>query len=120
MSSDGNDQLLRHARKPIRSSVLISAGPSSWVTEVENISATGLLAARPAEWRGTAGERCMLDMFVGDASHIHLEANVARVTAAQLAFSYTRIPQEKDHAFWKLLGQYADDLDQPIEAAAEN
>lgn len=120
MSSEGDEQLLRHARKPIRWSVLISMGSFSWVTEVENMSATGLLAVRPAEWRGAVGERCVVDMFVGNNSQIHLEVKVSRVTATELAFRYTRIPEQKERAFWELLGQYADILDQPIEAAAQN
>lgn len=117
MSFDDNGQLLRHARMPIRSIVLISMGPLSWVTEVENISATGILVMRPDEWMAKAGEHCVLDLLVGDDLHIHLEARVTRLTASQLAFAYTKIPEEKEHALWELLGQYADDLERPLKSA---
>lgn len=100
---------------PIRSIVLISMGPLSWVTEVENISATGLLAKRPDEWNANAGERCVLDLLVGDDLHIHLEANVTRLTPLHVGFAYTNIPEDKEHALWGLLGQYADYLDRPVK-----
>lgn len=116
MSADGKGQLKRHARMPIRSVVLISMGSLSWVTEVENISATGILVILPAGWSAVAGERCVLDMLVGEDLHIHLEANVTRVTATRLAFAYTNIPEEKEHALWELLGQYADNLERPNES----
>ena len=113
MSLDQTGQSLRHARMAIRSIVLVSMGPLSWVTEVQNISATGLLAARPEEWSAGPGERCVLDMLVGDELHIHLEANVSRLTSAHVAFAYTCIPEDKEHALWELLGHYADHIDHP-------
>ncbi|MEZ5462414.1 PilZ domain-containing protein [Dokdonella sp.] len=116
MSDDSAEQYSRHARMPIRSIVLISMGPLSWVTEVENISATGLLAQRPSEWNANAGERCVLDLLVGDDLHIHLEANVSRLTPNHVAFAYTNIPEDKEHALWGLLGQYADHVDKPVQA----
>ncbi|MBL0163277.1 MAG: PilZ domain-containing protein [Xanthomonadales bacterium] len=113
MEFDGSGQYLRHARMSIRSIVLISMGPLSWITEVENISATGLLARRPEEWCAGAGERCVLDLLVGDDLHIHLEAIVARLTADCVGLAYTSIPADKEHALWGLLGHYADHLDRP-------
>jgi hypothetical protein len=104
MSLDSPERYLRHARMPIRSILLISMGPHSWVSEIENISATGALALRPEDWKAGAGERCVLDLLVGDDLHIHLEANVTRVTA---------IPEDKEHLLWGLLGQFADHLDRP-------
>ncbi|HET9032756.1 MAG TPA: PilZ domain-containing protein [Dokdonella sp.] len=101
---------------PIRSIVLISMGPLSWVTEVENISSTGILVLRPDEWGAKAGEQCVLDLLVGDDLHIHLEARVTRLTATRLAFAFTSIPEEKEHALWGLLGQYADDLERPAKS----
>lgn len=117
MSLDEAGRYLRHARMPIRSIVLVSMGPLSWVTEVENISATGLLAARPEDWYAGPGERCVLDMLVGDDLHIHLEASVSRLTGDRVAFAYTSIPEDKEHALWELLGRYADHVDRPDESA---
>jgi hypothetical protein len=116
MSFDSPERYRRHARMPIRSIVLISMGALSWVTEVENISATGLLVLRPDDWTASAGERCVLDLLVGEDLHIHLEANVTRVTTTHLGFAYTNIPESKEHALWGLLGQFADHVDQPDES----
>jgi hypothetical protein len=113
MTLDSPGRYSRHARMPIRSIVLISMGPLSWVTEVENISATGILALRPDEWNTSAGERCVLDLLVGDDLHIHLEANVTRLTASHVGFAYTSIPEDKEHALWGLLGQFAEHVDRP-------
>lgn len=120
MSLDSPERYLRHARMPIRSILLISMGALSWVSEVENISATGVLALRPDDWKASAGERCVLDLLVGDDLHIHLEANVTRVTASHVGFAYTRIPEEKEHLLWDLLGQFADHLDRPHSPAQGN
>jgi hypothetical protein len=113
MTLDSTERYSRHARMPIRSIVLISMGPLSWVTEVENISATGILAVRPDEWNASAGERCVIDLLVGDDLHIHLEAIVTRLTSSHVGFAYTSIPEDKEHALWGLLGQYADHVDRP-------
>ena len=120
MSDDSAERYSRHARMPIRSIVLVSMGPLAWVTEVENISATGLLALRPAEWTSSAGERCVLDLLVGDDLHIHLEANVTRLTPDHVGFAYTNIPKDKEHALWGLLGQYADFLDMPSQSVEKD
>lgn len=104
---------MRHARMPIRSIVLISAGTTSWTSEIENISATGVLILRPEEWSAKAGEHCVLDILVGDDLHIHLEATVARLTPDHIGFAYTRIPEDKETALWNLLGRYADHVDEP-------
>ena len=117
MTSDAPGQRLRHARMPIRSIALISMGPRSWITEVENISATGLLARRPQGWCAGAGERCVLDLLVGEDLHIHLEANISRLTAEHVGFAYTSIPADKEHSLWGLLGQYADHMDHPADPA---
>lgn len=113
MSEAGDARRIRHARMPITSMVLISTGPSSWTSEIENISATGVLVARPEDWRITAGQPCALDLLIGEDLHIHLEAHVARVTAHHIAFEYTRIPEDKEVALWSLLGRFADGLDEP-------
>jgi hypothetical protein len=113
MSHDSTGKHLRHARMSIRSIVLISMGPASWTTEIENISATGVLVLRPEDWRAKAGERCALDLLVDDDLHIHLEATVARLTRHHVGFAYTRIPEDKESSLWNLLGRYADHLDQP-------
>ncbi len=106
----GNERT-RHARMPIRSTVLICRGALSWASEVENISATGVLVLRPDGWQGGAGDGCVLDLLVGEDLHIHVEANVARLTSTHVGFEYTRIPEEKEAALWSLLGRHADHVE---------
>lgn len=96
---------------PIQSVVLISMGARSWETELENISATGLLALRPDGWAAMAGDRCALDLLIGADLNIHLEAHVSRITPSHVGFVYTNIPEDKEHALWGLLGKHADDVE---------
>lgn len=100
----------RHSRMPIRSVVLISQGPLSWTSEVENISATGVLVLRPAGWHGAPGDTCVLDLLLGEELHINLEACVVRLSADHIGFEYTRIPENKEAELWSLLGRHADDV----------
>lgn len=102
----------RHSRMPIRSTVLVSRGALSWVSEVENISATGALILRPDGWQGTAGDTCVLDLLLGEDLHINLEASVVRVSADHIGFEYTRIPEDKEAELWSLLGRHADSVDE--------
>jgi hypothetical protein len=102
----------RHARMQIRSAVLMSRGGESWSSEIEDISATGVLVARPADWQGSPGDLYNLDMLIGEDLNIHLEATVARITPQHVGFAYARIPPEKEIPLWSLLGGYADRLEQ--------
>lgn len=102
---------LRHARMPLRSAVFISAGDHAWTSEVLDISATGVLVARPQTWTGQVGEVFSLDLLIGDTVNIHVEARVARMHGEELGFAYERIPEDKEIPLWSLLGGYADKLE---------
>ena len=119
MSHDSPERFVRHTRMPIRSIVLISMGARCWESEVENISATGLLALRPVDWNASAGDRCVLDLLVGTEQHLHLEANVTRLTPTHIGFAYTRIPEDKEDTLWGLLGQFADNIETPVDGLSD-
>jgi hypothetical protein len=102
----------RHARMAIHSAVLMMHGAEAWSSEIEDISATGVLVLRPAGWNGELGELYALDMIIGEDLNIHVDAIVARVTADHVGFAYARIPPEKETPLWNLLGGYADRLEQ--------
>ena len=102
---------MRHARMPINSAVLMIHGADVWSSEIEDISATGLLVARPDDWNGLVGDQYALDMIIGEDLNIHVDATVARVTARHIGFAYARIPPEKEVPLWNLLGGYADRLE---------
>lgn len=75
------------------------------------ISATGVLLRRPLGWHGEQGQSWILDMIFGHDLHIHLEAQVARISERHLGFAYTHIPEDKQVPLWNLLGGYADILE---------
>jgi hypothetical protein len=107
-----SQKLGRRARRmPIDSAVLMSRGDESWTTEIQDISATGLLARRPSHWVGQRGDKFVLDLLLGEDLNIHLEARVMRVTDDELGFAFSRIPPEKEAPLWSLLGGYADSLE---------
>jgi hypothetical protein len=101
----------RSARMPMQSTVLLSRGADAWTTDIEDISASGVLVRRPDGWSHPIGALFALDMMIGDDLNIHLEATVARVTAEHIGFAYTRIPPDKEIPLWNLLGGYADRLE---------
>jgi len=115
MPDEHDLQRSRHARIPMHSMVLVSRGVNAWTSEIENISATGVLILRPEDWSGNAGDTCALDLLFGDDLHIHLEASVVRVTQEFVGFAYTHIPEHKESALWTLLGRFADQMEKPSE-----
>lgn len=96
---------------PIDSAVLIMHGAEVWSSDLEDISATGVLVRKPNDWHGVAGSVYVLDMIIGSELNIHVEATVARVTPEHIGFAYSRIPADKEIPLWNLLGGYADQLE---------
>jgi hypothetical protein len=117
MSSDeSNDEKgeaggMRHARMRIETTVLMSRGNESFPTELEDVSATGVLLHRPRKWPGKQGQTWVLDMIFGRELHIHVEAQVARLSERWIGMAYSRIPEDKQQPLWRLLGGYADKLE---------
>ncbi len=111
MTNDEGTHRTRSARMSIQSTVLLSRGADAWTTDIEDISATGVLVRRPAGWAHHVGDLFALDMVFGDDLNIHVEATVARHTHEHVAFAYTRIPADKEIPLWNLLGGYADRLE---------
>ena len=112
MTAQTSRSRLRHARKSIRSAVLLMRGVDVWSTDMEDISATGVMVARPAGWDGHLGQMYALDMMIGEDLNIHVDATVARITERHIGFAYARIPPDKEVPLWDLLGGYADRLEQ--------
>ncbi|TBR39578.1 MULTISPECIES: PilZ domain-containing protein [Dyella] len=110
-SSGQEPEHLRPARMRIETTVLMSRGSQSQPTELVDISATGALLRRPLGWQGEVGQSWVLDIIFGHDLHIHLEAQVARVSDRHIGLAYTRIPEDKQVPLWNLLGGYADILE---------
>lgn len=110
MDDPFNDRM-RHARMKINSAAFISRGREAWSCELADISATGVRVRRPLDWNGAIGDLVTLDMLVGESLNIHVEATTARIDRDFIAFSYSRIPADKEAPLWNLLGGYADTLE---------
>jgi len=108
----------RPARMKIRSAVLMMHGADAWSSELEDISATGALLARPNNWKGAHGDLWVLDMLFQENLNIHLEARVARISDDRIGFAFARIPEDKQAPLWELLGGYADALE-PWESTSD-
>jgi PilZ domain len=108
---DNDDAHLRHARMKRQSAVLMSRRGDAWQTELEDISATGVLLSRPPGWSGLVGDVWVLDMLFGDELNIHVMAEVMRLSDEHVAFAFARIPEDKQEPLWNLLGGYADTLE---------
>ena len=111
MAARNAGETRRHARMPINSAVFMMSGGDSWSTDMVDISATGAMVRRPANWRGNVGQHYVLDMLIGPDLNIHLEAVVARITDWHVGFAYERIPADKEASLWELLGSYADQIE---------
>jgi len=111
MTESSSPPPTRHARMKISSAVLMMHGSDAWSSELEDISATGVLVRRPDEFSGRPGDMFVLDMLIGEQLNIHLEATVARVTEDHVGFAYARIPEDKEAPLWNLLGGYADTME---------
>jgi len=109
---------LRHARMKSQIAVLLSRRGDVWATELEDISATGALLARPNNWKGAHGDLWVLDMLFQENLNIHLEARVARISDDRIGFAFARIPEDKQAPLWELLGGYADALE-PWESTSD-
>lgn len=102
---------LRHARMKRETAVLLSRRGDVWATELEDISATGALLARPAQWHGETDELWVLDMLFNENLNIHVEARIVRVFGDRIGCEFARIPEDKQAPLWNLLGGYADTLE---------
>ena len=96
---------------PIQSTVLLSRGADAWTSDIEDISASGVLVRKPEGWACRVGDLFVLDMMIGEDLNIHVEATVARIAKEHIGFAYTRIPSDKEAPLWNLLGGYADRLE---------
>ena len=105
------DAHVRHARMVRQTAVLMSRRGDVWLTDLADISATGVRLARPAGWHGQSGDVWVLDMLFAEDINVHVMAEVVRVTRDFVALTFARIPAETQAALWPLLGGYADTLE---------
>jgi len=112
-----NRQDVRYARKKMDASCLLLFNGHSYVTRVNNISATGILvelvedeAVRDINLESI----CILEIVVNETLNIHVSSKVTRIDGNRLGLHFIAIPEDKQVALWKLLGDYVHEVE-PID-----
>ena len=107
-------QGIRHARKSIEASCLLLHRGQSCITEVKNISASGILVA-PLENESVEGlvidSICILEIVVNETFNLHVSSKVIRIADGEIALHYISIPEEKQVALWQLLGDHVHEVE---------
>ncbi len=109
-----NDKQTRYARKPIEASCLLLFKGYSCVTDVKNISASGILVElleNEAIDDLQIGDVCILEIVVNETFNLHVSSKVTRISDGQIALHYISIPEEKQVAMWQLLGDYVHEVE---------
>ncbi len=102
MADQAPNSGLRPARMSIRSAVFISSGHDAWTSEIADISATGVLVATPANWRGAIGDVFVLDMLIGESLDLHVEAtSVSGCWRRRLGFAKLAAQDLADVRLWQ-------------------
>jgi len=96
---------------PLRVALFGVSHGEGWIADAINLSASGLLIARPAQCRVCVGDPVTLALSLGENATVSLEGRVVRVTEREIAVQHTRIPPEDEIGFWEVLGEYADRIE---------
>lgn len=108
-------QGIRYARKTIEASCLLLYKGNSCLTEVKNISASGILLT-PLDEECiddlAVDSVCILEIVVNDTFNLHVSSKVTRIgDDGQIALHYIQIPEEKQVALWQLLGDHVHEVE---------
>ncbi len=99
--------LNRSSRIEVEGDALLMRGEFSWLTAVENLSATGVLIRRPLGWNADIGNEFLLDMML-NGRYICLRAATVRVTRSHIGLVFSNIGEANEQPLWTLLGSHAD------------
>lgn len=108
------NQGVRYARKTIEASCLLLYKGHSCLTQVKNISATGILieALEDESIEGLDLDSiCILEIVVNETFNLHVSSKVTRIKGGQIALHYIAIPEEKQVALWQLLGDHVHEVE---------
>jgi len=107
-------QGIRYARKSIEASCLLLFKGCSCLTEVKNISASGILVA-PLDNESISdlelGSICILEIVVNETFNLHVSSKVTRISKDKIALHYISIPEDKQVALWQLLGDHVHEVE---------
>ncbi len=110
-------QDVRYARKKMDASCLLLFNGHAYVTRVINISATGILVELVEDdvVKDLSLESiCILEIVVNESLNIHVSSKVTRIDGKRLGLHFIAIPEDKQVALWKLLGDYVHEVE-PID-----
>ena len=105
---------IRHARKSIEASCLMLFRGNSCLTEVKNISASGILIVPLKDETIDdleLGSICILEIVVNETFNLHVSSKVTRIGEGQIALHYISIPEDKQVALWQLLGDHVHEVE---------
>ncbi len=108
----------RYLRLPLKAEVVVLRRGDLWESRVVDISATGMLMDRPAEWDGSLGDALGLELIVPDGATIALLGVVVRYDGETVGIEFTRIPPESEIPLWKLLGICAESTEDAVDVEA--
>ncbi len=109
-----DSQGIRYARKSIEASCLLLYKGYSCLTQVMNISASGILV------KALDGEQiddlelasiCILEIVVNETFNLHVSSKVTRIAEDEIAMHYISIPEDKQVALWQLLGDHVHEVE---------
>ncbi len=108
------NQGIRHARKTVDASCLLLYRGHSCVSNVKNISASGILI-EPVEDECINDLEldavCILEIVVNDTFNLHVSSKVTRINDNEIALHYISIPDDKQVALWQLLGDHVHEVE---------
>ncbi len=107
-------QGVRNARKVVDASCLLLHRGNSCVSNVKNISASGILL-EPIEDECIQDldldSVCILEIVVNETFNLHVSSKVIRISDDEIALHYISIPEEKQVALWQLLGDHVHEVE---------
>lgn len=107
-------QGVRYARKSIEASCLLLYKGYSCLTQVKNISASGILLAPLKDECINdleLGSVCILEIVVNETFNLHVSSKITRITDEDIALHYISIPEDKQVALWQLLGDHVHEVE---------
>lgn len=69
----------RFTRIAFDAAAMLACGDRTWNSELIDLSLKGALIRKPADWRGSDGDRCRLMLMLGDDTCIYMDVIVARI-----------------------------------------
>lgn len=100
---------MRYSRTEISATCLLIYKGRSYMMNVHNISASGILLdslENNAHLKLKVESQCVLEIVVNDTFNFNVEAEVIRFNDNMIALRYTKIPENKQAGLWKLLGEH--------------